>query len=116
MSVVLPPPARSRYLPAHRCVWSAAVTLSIPLKVTPITRTHTSVDYREGLRTNPRGEVDLSTSTAVLSVVDVPPLPGTEGRLIQKLFLVVATGLSGSRLLSMPLLFVPQWGGDHLTR
>jgi hypothetical protein len=81
-----------------------------------ITRSHPSVAYGNGLRTNPRGDVDLSTSTAVLSVVDVPPLPGTEGRLIQKLFLVVAAGLLGSRLLSMPLLFVPQWGGGHLTR
>jgi hypothetical protein len=62
-----------------------------------------------------RGEIDLSTSTAMLSVIVVPPLPGTEGRLVQKLFLVVAARLLGSRVLSMRLLFVPQWGGGHLT-
>ena len=53
----------------------------------------------------PRHEADLSTS-GTLSLVDFPPFLRTEGHLIEKLFVVVATALLGSTL---------QWGSDYLT-
>ena len=70
----------------------------------------------------PRKDVDLSTTCAgAQSLVDVPPIPRTEGYFIKKLFMVVAASLLGStrrhrhRGLAMRLLFVLQWSSDHLT-
>jgi hypothetical protein len=67
-----------------------------------------------------RSRDDIDLSAAVLILVDVPPSLRAEWHFIKKMFIVVATSLLGltGRLrhcvLSMGLLFVPQWGSGHL--
>jgi hypothetical protein len=58
---------------------------------------------------------------AAPSLFDDPPPLRTEWHFIKKIFVVVAASFLGSRsrlyqrVLSMRLLFVPHWGGSHLT-
>jgi len=59
-------------------------------------------------------------TSVVLLPVDVPPSLRAEWHFIKNVFIVVAASLRGStrrfcyRVLSMRLLFIPQWGSGHL--
>ena len=60
-------------------------------------------------------------TSVVLLPIDVPPSLRAEWHFIKKVFIVAAASLFGltrrlrCRVLSMRLLFIPQWGSGHLT-